>query len=77
MIADIEGDFMKLQDIDTPSEVPILPLRNLVLFPGVVSPILIGRESSTRLIRKAARRMATSKILVSKIFISMVSSPRL
>ena len=55
MIADIEGDFMKLQDIDTPSEVPILPLRNLVLFPGVVSPILIGRESSTRLIRKAER----------------------
>ena len=55
MIADIDGDFMNLINIDTPSELPILPVRNLVLFPGVVSPILIGRESSMRLVRKAEK----------------------
>ena len=55
MIADIDGDFQNLISIDTPSELPILPVRNLVLFPGVVSPILIGRESSMRLVRKAEK----------------------
>ena len=56
MIADIEGDFMDLLDMETPREVPILPVRNLVLFPGVVSPILIGRESSMTLVKRAERK---------------------
>ena len=56
MIADIEGDFKDLIDVPTPDELPILPVRNLVLFPGVVSPILIGRESSSTLIKRAEKR---------------------
>ena len=56
MIADIDGDFKSLIEMDTPTELPILPVRNLVLFPGVVSPILIGRDSSMRLVRKAERQ---------------------
>ena len=56
MIADIDGDFTDLLNGQPqPSELPILPVRNLVLFPGVVSPILIGRDSSMRLVRKAER----------------------
>ena len=53
MIADIDGDFTDLMNVDVPSELPILPVRNLVLFPGVVDPILIGRDSSMKLIRRA------------------------
>ena len=56
MIADIEGDFKDLMNVDTPDEMPILPVRNLVLFPGVVSPILIGRESSMALVRRAEKK---------------------
>ena len=57
MIADIEGDFKDLiNGVPTPDELPILAVRNLVLFPGVVSPILIGRESSSTLIRRAEKR---------------------
>ena len=56
MIADIEGEFNDLVNFSLPDEVPILPVRNLVLFPGVVSPILIGRESSMSLIRKAEKK---------------------
>ena len=55
MIADIDGDFVNLINGDTPSELPILPVRNMVLFPGVVTPILIGRESSMKLVRKAEK----------------------
>ena len=55
MIADIEGDFGKLVEGEMPSEVPILPVRNIVLFPGVVAPIIISRESSMKLVRKAEK----------------------
>ena len=55
MIADIEGDFGKLVEGDMPGEVPILPVRNIVLFPGVVVPIIISRESSMKLVRKAEK----------------------
>ena len=36
-----------------PSELPILPLRNNVLFPGVVIPITVGRDKSIKLIQEA------------------------
>jgi len=34
-----------------PETLPILPLRNTVLFPGVVIPITVGRDKSIRLIK--------------------------
>ncbi|MBQ9672346.1 MAG: endopeptidase La [Prevotella sp.] len=55
MIADIDGDFKDLIEVETPNVLPILPVRNLVLFPGVISPILIGRESSMALVKKAEK----------------------
>ncbi|WP_084443199.1 endopeptidase La [Tenacibaculum soleae] len=38
---------------EVPSELPILPLRNTVLFPGVVIPITAGRDKSIQLIKDA------------------------
>ena len=55
MIADIDGEFSDLMNVDVPDILPILPVRNLVLFPGVVSPIVIGRDSSMKLVRKAEK----------------------
>lgn len=37
---------------DVPEILPILPLRNTVLFPGVVIPITVGRDKSIALIRE-------------------------
>ena len=45
-----------------PSELPILPLRNNVLFPGVVIPITVGRDKSIKLIQEANK---ASKIILS------------
>ena len=54
MIADIEGDLDTLFNDDAiPATVPILAVRNLVLFPGVVAPILIGRKESMTLMNRA------------------------
>ncbi|HJM16662.1 MAG TPA: LON peptidase substrate-binding domain-containing protein, partial [Flavobacteriales bacterium] len=37
---------------ETPDSLPILPLRNTVLFPGVIIPITIGRDRSINLIKE-------------------------
>ena len=67
MIADIEGDFKDLiNGVPTPDELPILAVRNLVLFPGVVSPILIGRESSSTLIKRAEKKQLVIGIVCQR-----------
>ncbi|MEY5051766.1 MAG: endopeptidase La, partial [Bacteroidota bacterium] len=43
--------------------VPILPLRNTVLFPGVVIPITVGRDKSIRLIREANNKTKTIGVM--------------
>jgi ATP-dependent Lon protease len=42
-----------LENEALPNAVPILPLRNTVLFPGVVIPITAGRDKSIKLIKDA------------------------
>jgi ATP-dependent Lon protease len=42
-----------MQNEGVPEELPILPLKNTVLFPGVVIPITVGRAKSIKLVKKA------------------------
>ena len=52
---DIPFDFsIRPEEVNNP--VPILPLRNMVLFPKVIAPIIVGRDSSMRLVREAERK---------------------
>ncbi|MFA5298960.1 MAG: endopeptidase La [Lutibacter sp.] len=46
-------DEEEINNEDVPSILPILPLRNTVLFPGVVIPITAGRDKSIKLIEDA------------------------
>ena len=66
MIADIEGDYNDMMLGDVPEVVPVLPVRNLVLFPSVVSPILIGRESSKLLIQQAEKKHITIGVVTQR-----------
>ena len=50
----------------TPAELPILPLRNTVLFPGVVIPITVGRDRSIRLIQDVYRGTKTLGVVSQK-----------
>jgi ATP-dependent Lon protease len=43
------------EPIEMPDELPILPMRNTVLFPGMVIPVTVGRQKSIRLVKKAYR----------------------
>lgn len=42
-----------LRPEDLPGELSILPIKNTVLFPGVVIPITVGRQKSIKLVKKA------------------------
>lgn len=46
-----DGKDEDLNSTDVPENLPILPLKNTVLFPGVVIPITVGREKSVKLIK--------------------------
>lgn len=46
-----DEDVPAVRNVDIPDILPILPLKNAILFPGVVMPITVGREQSIRLIR--------------------------
>ncbi len=41
--------------VEVPEELPILPLRNSVLFPGAIMPIDVGRKKSVKLVEEAIR----------------------
>lgn len=47
-----DGGEEELTVVDLPDALPILPLRNTVLFPGVVLPIQVGRHKSLKLVRE-------------------------
>ena len=52
----LQGDgFMKIDESELPDSLPLLALRNAVLFPGTIYPITIGREKSIKLIEDAEK----------------------
>ncbi len=48
-----ESETESLDKSDIPAEIPLLPLRNTVLFPGVVLPITVGRDKSIKAVNDA------------------------
>jgi ATP-dependent Lon protease len=53
-------------DIVVPGELPLLPLRNTVLFPGVVLPITVGRDKSIKAVNEAHKADKLVGVLAQK-----------
>ena len=51
---------------DVPEELPILPLRNSVLYPGTVIPITVGREKSIQLVKEYSRKRKPIGVVAQK-----------
>ena len=68
LIADFEGNEEQMFDVKTKSgdTLPVLPLRNMVLFPGVFMPVSVGRKSSLRLIREAEKKGMNIAVICQK-----------
>ena len=66
MIAEFEGDITSLFNEEKGGVLPILATRNIVLFPGVMTPILIGREASLNLLEHLSHHPANFAIFSQK-----------
>lgn len=73
--SDEDGEFIQMiasdddEDIkegSIPEELPILAVRNTVLFPGVLIPITVGRQKSIRVVKKAYKGNKTIGVLTQK-----------
>lgn len=61
-----EEEEKKLMEAEVPDNLPILPLKNTVLFPGVVVPITVGRDRSLALVKEAYANDKTIGVVSQK-----------
>lgn len=61
-----EGDNDGNDTIEIPAELALLPLRNTVLFPGVVLPITVGRDKSIKAVNDAYKNNKLIGVLAQK-----------
>lgn len=61
-----EEEEKKLTESEIPDSLPILPLKNTVLFPGVVVPITVGRDRSLALVKEAYENDKTIGVVAQK-----------
>lgn len=67
LIADLEGnDEQYDMKIKLDEKVSVLPLRNMVLFPGIFLPVSVGRKSSLKLIRDAEKKKSLVAVVCQK-----------
>ena len=52
--------------MEIPSELPVLAIKNTVLFPGVIFPITVGRDKSIKLIKEANKGDKTIAVVSQK-----------
>ena len=69
-----DEDEQKIDKEKNPDSLPILPLRNTVLFPGVIIPITVTRERSVKLINEAEKNNKIIGVVAQKD--STVESPK-
>jgi len=61
-----EEEEKRLTESEVPDNLPILPLKNTVLFPGVVVPITVGRDRSLALVKEAYESDKTIGVVTQK-----------
>ncbi|WP_140939469.1 endopeptidase La [Sphingobacterium lumbrici] len=61
-----QQDEDEMSKADIPEDLSILPLRNTVLFPGVVIPITVGRDKSIKLVKDAYKGNRTIGVVSQK-----------
>ncbi len=59
-------DEEEMNNESVPNSLPILPLRNMVLFPGVVIPITAGRDKSIKLLQEANKNKKVIGVVAQK-----------
>lgn len=56
LIAKIDIDQSEMPTEELNGEMPVLPLRNMIIFPEIVMPVAIGRRSTLELVKSAYKK---------------------
>ena len=64
LLSSEDEELMNAEEV--PEQLPILPLRNTVLFPGVVIPITVGRDKSIKLIKESYKNKTKIGVVAQK-----------
>lgn len=73
-MADSEGEFIPIitngdivgDDSELPSVLPVLPLKNAVMFPGVIFPVSVSREKSKKIVERCNKENKPIAVVTQK-----------
>lgn len=65
-VADFDGDVEMLGNFDMPDELPLLPMRNMVLFPSVMTPVNVARKNSKKVVKIATEKGSLIAVFCQK-----------
>ena len=67
MLAEIKTEALEGEtEIDINKDIPVIPLRNMVMFPQVVMPITVGRVSTQKLVNAAFKNSQLVAVVCQK-----------
>ncbi len=66
LIADFEGEMKALLDTPFDSTLPALPLRNMMLFPGTVGSVNVGRPISVKVVNQSLKKGSLIAVIAQK-----------
>jgi len=75
LIADFDGDMNEILHTPVPETLPLLPLRDTMLFPSTISSIIVGRKSSRKIVEAAVKKNSLMAAFTQKD--SSIESPKL
>ena len=74
MMAEIETLPVDNATDDLTGELPVMPLRNLMIFPSIVMPVSVGRQPTLKLVNQAFQ--SKEPIIITTQKVSEVDSPK-
>lgn len=74
MMAEIETLPVDNATDDLTGELPVMPLRNLMIFPSIVMPVSVGRQPTLKLVNQALQ--SKEPIIITTQKVSEVDSPK-
>ncbi len=66
LVADFDGDMQELLNTPHDTVLPALPLRNMMLFPGIVGSVKIGRPKSRRVVDQSLKKGSLIAVVAQK-----------
>ena len=66
LIADFDGEMKALLETPFDSTLPALPLRNMMLFPGTVGSVNVGRPMSVKVVNQSLKKGSLIAVIAQK-----------